>query len=149
LQAEFDRALYPRPIARTQLLSFLGVASLQDSMKVLRTTSFTNSGQALPEFLVGGRAEEERLTKGLQIETRATHQQHPVAARFDLFDCFGCRARPVRRGEVYLRRYKVNQVMWHAAPVLDRHLGSRDLGVLINLNMVAIDDLQVQAMSQL
>src|SRR5438445_10042776 len=64
LQTKLDCALHSWPIAGAQLLSFRRVESLQNAMKVLRTKSFSDSGQALPELLVGGRAEKERMTQG-------------------------------------------------------------------------------------
>src|SRR2546423_15270836 len=52
LQIELNGALYPRPIARVQLVGFNGIKLSQNSMKALRSMTLLDLRQSLPKLFV-------------------------------------------------------------------------------------------------
>src|SRR6266481_2811562 len=68
---------------------------------------------------------------------------------FYLGDLLSRGSRPVSRCKIHQWRDKVDQMMWHAAPLCQWHLSRRYLNALIDLDRVAVDDFAVDAPRQL
>ena len=60
--------------------------------------------------------------------------EDPLATRFDFFNFVDCRSRPINSCESFSRRNEIDQMVRNSAALVQRHLGGRDLYLLINLN---------------
>src|SRR5213080_4189992 len=103
LQAELERALYPRPITRIQLVRLRRIETFQDAMKTFGAVTLADYREPGAKSFVSRRAGEERLAQSSQIESGAAHQQSSMAAGFDLFNLFDRGPRPIRRREINAR----------------------------------------------
>ena len=84
------------------------------------------------------------MSQGSQIETGATDEQRYATAPFDLLD-LQCRfAGPFAGGVVNLRRDEVDQVVRDALALVERHFGSSDLDLFVDLEGVAVNDFAIE-----
>ena len=114
----------------------LGAANIRDSI------------EPRAKLLVRARAGEETARQGAVVEAGAADQNRQPAAGVDVAD--GCRriARKLRR-RIHLSRIRdVDEVVWNAAPGLDRHLVGADVETAVHGSRIAVDDLAAMPLGQ-
>lgn len=115
---------------------------------MLRPAAFSNLRQTRAKFFISARTGEERPAQRAQVKASAANQEDPLVARFDFFNFVDCGTRPIGGRKSLMRRHKIDQMVWNAATLLERHLGRSDLDLLVNLNGIAVDNLAAETERQ-
>ena len=108
---------------------------------------FAASSETPSQRFVSWWTGKQWLPQRTQIETGATDEQRYATAAFDFLDLLRRFAGPFAGGVVDVWRNEVDQVMRDAFAFVERHLGSRDLNLFVDLDRVAIDDFAIELKS--
>src|SRR5688500_17820907 len=105
---------------------------------------FAAFGETLAQRFVSWWTRKKWLPQGAQIETRSPYKQRNTSAAFDFIDLLCRFARPFAGGVVDVRRDEIDQMMWDAFALLERHFGGGNLDLFVDLDGVAVDDFAVE-----
>src|SRR5690349_19460766 len=144
LQVDFESPLDARPVARKELPGGAGIDPVQETVQVFWAMFFAASGETLAQRFVSRWTYKKRLSQRAQVETCAADEQRHTTAAFDFLDLLRRLASPFAGGVVDVRRDEVDQVMRDALALVERHFGSGDLNLFVDLDGIAVDDLAVE-----
>jgi hypothetical protein len=108
-------------------------------MKALRAAPLAHAFEPEAQTFVRRRRVEERLAQRAKVEARAPDEQRRAPARLYLFNRSQRVARPIGGRVAYFGRDEINQVMRHAAPLVEGDFGSGYLDLAVDLYGVAVD----------